>query len=96
MKTIHKVIINITDFQKVQMAADAKILTVQVQRRGASEIDQIACLWFETDTDAPLMDRTIAIYGTGHPMDSIPKRYIGTIQEAGGVLVWHVYEVCYD
>jgi hypothetical protein len=36
----------------------------------------------------PTLDQMQAV----HPMDSDPKRYIGTVQQEGGMLIWHVFE----
>ena len=36
--------------------------------------------------------RTFLVKGTGHPLPDRGLRYVGTVQEAGGRLVWHVFE----
>lgn len=86
MKSIFKYPIQVADLQKVTMPIDAKILCVQVQR------GEQVCLWAEVDPNAKLQARTIEIFGTGHALDESSRVYIGTVQVAGGVLVWHVYE----
>lgn len=86
MKSIFKYPIPVADTQKVTMPADARILCVQTQRG-----DQV-CLWAEVNPNAKLASRTIEMFGTGHAMDESSRIYIGTVQIAGGVLVFHVYE----
>ncbi len=63
----------------------AEILTVQMQRGDV-------CLWVKVNPDAELEDRQFVIYGTGHAIKADNERYIGTVQIAGGVLIWHVFE----
>jgi hypothetical protein len=67
---------------------DAQILTVQCQR-------DILCLWALVDDGTSLkQSRTFEIVGTGHPVENYTKRqYIGTAQQYGGSLIWHVFEV---
>ena len=84
--TIYKYQIQITDVQMVKLPINAAILTAQMQG------DQL-CLWAkieETNTDTE--DRMIEVFGTGHPMTSHLRRYIGTVQMDGGSLIWHVFE----
>ena len=53
--------------------------------------EQIA-VWIEVDPDAEPELRRFTVEGTGHP---IPPGavYVGTAQESGRALVWHVYEL---
>lgn len=52
-------------------------------------------LWVELDSDAEKVERTFAIYGTGHDINSAfgcqPPLHVGSVIH--GVFVWHVYEV---
>jgi hypothetical protein len=32
------------------------------------------------------------VYGTGHPVVDEPRKYVGTFQMRGGLLVFHVFE----
>ena len=85
MKTIHKFPLQINTGQSVSMPADAKILSVQFQHG-------ILTMWAEVDTEAAPSVRAIYIFGTGHPIHEDDLIYIGTVQQAGGNLVWHVYD----
>lgn len=83
--TIYKYPIEITDCQKVRMPFNAEILTAQMQ-------GDTLCLWANVEEHASLEERTIEVFGTGHPMSYENRRYIGTTQMHGGALVWHVFE----
>ena len=51
-------------------------------------------IWALVDTEQPGEQRTFVTYGTGCPIISPEsKTYIGTYQEMGGALVWHVFEL---
>jgi len=58
---------------------------------GATD-DQVVEFWAEDSDDAPTVERTFLVVGTGHP---IPEgaRYIGTCPRTPLGLVWHLYEV---
>jgi len=84
--TIYKYPLEITDEQAVMMPTLCKIITVQMQHGKP-------CLWaIVNEHDRISRLRTIDIFGTGNPMDNQERAYIGTIQQAGGALVWHVFE----
>lgn len=72
------------DEQIIEMPLDAKILTVQMQ-------DDVPCLWVAVIPTNAMVKRKIRIVGTGHTLLTI-NGYIGTIQEHGGLLVWHVFD----
>jgi hypothetical protein len=71
----------------------AKILCVQMQ-------NDTPCIWAMVDPKQETEMRHFEIFGTGHSipivpetMPEIPARvYVGTYQEAGGALVWHLFE----
>ena len=84
MRTIWKFGLEVTGRQSVTMPADAEILSVQVQAG-------VPCLWALVSPDAPGVPRTVDTYGTGHPVDGNPGRYIGTYQLSNGGLVFHVF-----
>lgn len=89
MKTIWKYTLAVTDVQTVEMPEDSIILTAQMQCGRL-------CLWAITypgRAERPLQRRTIIIYGTGHTMRTdCEYKFIATVQQAGGSLVWHVLE----
>ncbi len=83
---IYKWPLQVVYTQILEMPANAKILTVQMQH-------DTPCLWALFDeTTSGLENRHIAIYGTGNPMPNEPGTYIATFQIAKGSLVFHVFE----
>lgn len=87
-KTIWKFGLNTTDRQIVKMPAGSEILSIQTQ---AGE----PCIWALVDPSAEKEDRVIEIFGTGHPIHydmGIERKFIGTYQISGGVLVFHAFE----
>lgn len=86
MKTIYKYTLELNDRQEIVMPALAEILCVQMQ-------DGKAHLWAEVESNATKYTRIIGIFGTGNPIPSNPKAYIGTIQIPLHGLVFHVYEI---
>lgn len=91
MKTIWKKQISENSDLKVELPTGAQFLDVQVQNIS----DHGIMLWFLVDTEQPLEVRYFKIIGTGHeiitPLDR-NFRYCGTVQQANGALVWHVFE----
>jgi hypothetical protein len=99
--TIHKFKISLVSRQKVVMPNGAVILTAQMQR------DQM-CLWaivpfnpdpfrktteFNPNEQSVYQTRIIEVFGTGHPMDDSPRKYISTVLTDDGDFVWHVFEL---
>lgn len=85
--TIWKYPIQVRDSQKISMPYTHNILCVQVQ-------NDEPCLWVEVNSDHPLIDVEILVYGTGHKINQPGKsraRYIGTFQLMDGQFVGHVY-----
>ncbi len=48
-------------------------------------------VWAVVETDSGIAPRTIHVRGTGHPMTGDEGEYIGTIQMADGILVFHIF-----
>lgn len=69
----------------VEMPRGAKLLALQQQR------DEV-CLWAEVDPEQPREPRRFSWYGTGLKMPAGDRAYVGTVQQAGGYLVLHLYE----
>lgn len=85
MKTIWKFSLELTDEQDVVAPEGGKLLSVQEQN------GQLY-LWALVDSDAEKIPYRISIVGTGHNAIAVEsKRYVGTVQTAGGTLVWHVF-----
>lgn len=71
----------------VEMPANAKILTVQMQHG-------FPVIWAEVDPDEKGHEwRHILIVGTGHKFDHPDRTYLGTFQMDSGTFVFHVYEI---
>ncbi len=93
MITIYKYILDINDFQTVDMPEGAEILSVKIQPPKCSGGPEQLCMWVNIDTDKMLIPRRIRIFGTGNPMVYEHElKFIGTAQTADGYLVWHVFE----
>jgi hypothetical protein len=86
-KRIYKYQITVDDVAHVAMPEEAQILTVQTQ-------DDQPFIWALVDADAEPEERTFFIVGTGNPFpDYADYDYIGTFQQANGLLVWHLFEL---
>ena len=73
------------------MPKAAKILSVGAQ--ASAQGDQRLMLWAEVDTDQPMEQRQIEVFGTGHEIPQgmgVSREFIGTVIVSS--LVWHVYE----
>lgn len=95
MKTIYKYVLEVTDFQEVEMPEGATILHVGTQPApyGKPVPREQLCLWAEVDSEKQLVPRRIRVFGTGHDMvHEHELRYIGTTDMHNHALVWHVYE----
>lgn len=71
----HEVLINLPE--------EHRILSIQAQ-------DGYMTVWAMVDPESPKVDKTLYVYGTGHPINSDGKTFISTVQLNG--LVWHVFE----
>jgi hypothetical protein len=90
-ETIWKYEIKITDYQEILMPFGAKILCVQTQLCLQRQ-EAVPCLWAEVNpNNSPDKPTPIFIVGTGHPIPRAALNYIGTIQQYGGNLIWHIY-----
>jgi len=87
-KTIWKFELVTTNTQKVTMPKGAEILTIQDQQG-------TTCMWALVDPEAETEQRIFEVFGTGHDIKydmGISREYIGTYQERGGVLIFHLFE----
>lgn len=65
----------------------AEILCFQMQ-------GETPCIWALVDTGNVSQEtRKFRLAGTGHPIEYTPKKYIGTIQLRGGLLIFHLFEL---
>lgn len=72
----------------ISMPKDSELLTIQLQH-GEKQ------LWALVDPNQKeLEDRHFLIFGTGHEIKLLNNiKYIATVQEMGGGLVWHIFEI---
>lgn len=88
-RRVYKWELKIVDHQQLSLPRDLKILHVDRQH-----IDSDIKLWGICDIE--LSDDTVPvdfyIVGTGNPVPSAAKEYIGTVLTFGGQLVWHVFK----
>lgn len=77
----------------LDMPNRARILSVQSQGPNAAPV--MVTMWALVDESELIVGRTFRIFGTGQSLPSavLGYVYIGTVQCAGGALVWHVFEV---
>ena len=70
----------------LKMPLDSRILTLQMQYG-------LPVLWVEVIPSRPPVPRNFVIVGTGTPVPDDARAYVGTWQQQGGSLVFHLYEV---
>lgn len=84
---IWKYPLEVTDAQPVFMPAGAKVLSAQVQHG-------VICLWAMVDPSKPDVPHVVRIIGTGHSFPAViadEYQHVGTVQLAGGDLIFHVF-----
>jgi hypothetical protein len=87
METIWKYEILTEDKQIISMPIGAEILTVQIQHG-------MPVLWAKVNPLMKHVDKTIIIFGTGHPITQTEGlKYIGTYQLLNGNFIGHVFEL---
>ena len=86
MRTIWKYQIPIKDHFELELPQGAEILTIQMQY-GEPQ------LWALVNPTAQLEFRLFRLSGTGHPITYSYLDYIGTVQQAEGQLIWHIFEI---
>jgi hypothetical protein len=75
----------VAGIQDIEMPKGARVLCVQEQRFQP-------CIWVHVNPAQPMERRRFAVVGTGMAAPESGFNYIGTFQQAGGQLVWHVFE----
>lgn len=85
MRQVWKYVLEVTDEQLIEMPQGAQILSVAVQNGSPM-------LWALVNPVAPFEDRIVRTIGTGHPVEDVLGRFLGTYQLHGGALVFHVFE----
>jgi len=69
----------------LDMPKGSEILCVQIQH-------DKPMIWANTNPDNVKEHRKIMVVGTGYEFDNSNLTYIGTFQELGGSMIWHVFE----
>lgn len=84
---IYKFPLQLVDFQTLYLPKDAKTLSVQAQY-------DVPTIWVLVDPEAETEARKFWVIGTGHPTpENINDlKFLGTVQQGGGTLIWHVFE----
>lgn len=93
MKQIWKYELEMIDNQAISMPRGSEIVAVQDQCGSI-------CIWALVDTLEGRDFRFFDIIGTGHPIHDHGhspavtwcRNHVGTVQQSGGALVWHVFE----
>ena len=66
-------------------STSAKVVAVQDQYG-------VVCFWALCNPEEKQTERSFHIFGTGHHIPNAGLKYLGTVQQMGGRLVWHVFE----
>lgn len=86
MTTIHKFAVPVAETLEIEMPKGAEVLTIQVQHGDP-------CIWARVVPFAPPEVRKFRWFSTGEPMpDRASLKYVGTIQQIGGSLIFHLFE----
>ena len=73
------------DWQIVAMPEGARVLSARVQHGGIY-------MWALVDPDAPKINHTVRIVGTGHLADGLEDwEFVDTVEMLGGELIFHVF-----
>ncbi len=80
---------------QLEMPEDAQVLTVQFQDDASGPGGK---MWALVDPARVKVKRTFQIFGTGHAIDldtyeTADIKYVGTYQQFGGELVWHLFDL---
>ena len=60
-----------------------------------ASVNDIVCVWVRVKPDRPVVDRTLALVGTGSSMEPEVALglYIGSAITLNGRLVWHAFDL---
>ena len=85
-KVIYKYQLQVTDSQRLKIHSGFEFMSVQSQFDGIS-------LWALVDTDKPMVEYEVLIYGTGYEIYEPEHKYnyVGTVQTYNGNYVWHIF-----
>lgn len=82
---IYKYPLKVQDEQVVKMPIGADILCVEL-------VKDIPCLYALVNSEADEKEITIEIFGTGHDIEILQRRYIGTFKQLNDSFVGHVFQ----
>ena len=82
--TIWKYTLVVDDVQTITVPHGSKPLHLATQQG-------TPCLWMMCDPSQPFEKRTVRTYGTGHPVDSESRQYVGSYLIHNDMLVFHVF-----
>ena len=83
--TVYKYQLKDNSETQLELPTGAEILKVDIQ-------DNAFCLWAMVDPKAKKETRTFEIFGTGHHMPDLSRRFINTFFAQGGAYVFHAFE----
>lgn len=86
MKTIWKYNLVVVGSNELWVPRGAKVLDIQMQAGSLN-------LWALVNPEAVQERLLVTVYGTGWKLPEDPGKYMATVQEANGFLVWHVFDV---
>lgn len=84
MEKIFKFLLEIADSQVIKVPQSSKLLCLQTQ-------NDVPCIWAMVKPEAPLVNVTIEMYGTGHPIPDGDRTYLSTFQVKDGLYVFHCF-----
>lgn len=87
MTRIFKYPFEIDDYVTLFLPEGAEVLCVGDQQG-------VMNLWARVNpANAPTVARKFRVFGTGHPIpDNGLMKYLGTVQQMSGQLIWHMFE----
>lgn len=81
--TIWKFELKLNVFQEIEMPNHADIRHVGLQ-------NDTICLWAEVRPENQKVMRKFYVVGTGHPIPTQARLYVGSVQQPP--FVWHIYQ----
>ena len=84
MRTIYKYEVSLSNAVGIDIPGFVQWLHVGVQY-------DVVVVWAVVDTDKPMATQRLHVRGTGHEMTGEEAEHIGSVQLAGGALVFHVF-----
>jgi hypothetical protein len=86
MLTVHKYVLDFTDYAYFEAPVGAEPLRVDMQ-------DWVLCLWARVDTSKPMVMQRVLLRGTGHPFTGKEGDYVNSFQlDRIPPLIFHVFK----